>query len=105
MIKKCIKINLIILTSFEVYLFELHSLWQSESNISVNALERQYKPKGTDLSVYSQEEMDTITEKINNHLLKDLRFDYRCLFTMNSFQTSSNIPRLFTEIKGVAIHF
>jgi IS30 family transposase len=32
----------------------------------MNRLVRQYLPKGTDLAVYSLEELDAITDKINN---------------------------------------
>lgn len=38
----------------------------------MNDLVRQYLPKGTDLSVYSQEQFDVIADEINNRPRKGL---------------------------------
>ena len=38
----------------------------------MNGLVRQYLPKGTDLFVYSQKEMDAIADEVNNRSRKGL---------------------------------
>lgn len=64
--------QLTINTSMAVYFCDPHSPWQSGSNENTNGLVRQYLPKGTDLSGYSQEQPDAIADEINNRPHKGL---------------------------------
>ncbi|HEY6282173.1 MAG TPA: IS30 family transposase [Burkholderiales bacterium] len=67
--------NFTIATNVQVYFCDPRSPWQRGSNENTNGLLRQYFPKGTDLSGYSQSYLNKIALRLNQRPRKTLGFE------------------------------
>lgn len=61
-------------TDVQVYFCDPQSPWQRGSNENTNGLLRQYFPKGTELSGYSQGELNKVARQLNERPRKTLGF-------------------------------
>ena len=59
----------------DIQICDPQSPWQRGSNENTNRLLRQYFPKGTDLSIHSQAELNKVAKLLNERPRKTLGFE------------------------------
>jgi IS30 family transposase len=62
-------------TDIQVYFCDPQNPWQRGTNENTNGLLRQYFPKGIDISIYSQEQLNDVARMLNQRPRKTLNYE------------------------------
>ena len=83
--------------NLEVYFADPHAPWQRGTNENTNGIIRRWLPKGSDLKLYSQADLNNIAELINNTPRK-------CLGFKKPKEVFSKLSKTAMPLQGVAFH-
>jgi IS30 family transposase len=87
-------------TDVKVYFCDPQSPWQRGTNENTNLLLRQYFPRGTDLSGYSQEQLDQVSLLLNQRPRKTLGFQTPADKLQASVASTSELAAVTGHVPG-----